>query len=360
LPAPDALDVRILADDLTGALDSAVSFAGAAGIAATWGRGAPGQRVAVDAATREADEAAAVARHASLANWLGAGALRFKKVDSLLRGYPASETAACLAGMDYERVIVAPAFPFHGRVTRNGRQWLLHPSPIAIGPDLGAIFGPESALAGKIIVRDAETDADLDRIVAAEISTATSILWVGSGGLAAALARHLDVRPPIATPLSAPFLGLIGTDHGVTAAQAQRFATRYPGGLIALADAGAARRTLTTRMESGAATLVGVVGSGERRLMAVRIAEAFAAILARCPKPGALFVTGGETLRVVCDCLGAARLVVQREIEPGAPLSRISGGRYDGVAVISKSGGFGDADLIVRLSLVCGAVPTIA
>ena len=90
--------------------------------------------MAVDLATREGAEVEAIGRHAALAPWLAGASLSFKKIDSLLRGHVAAEIGACLANADYERVIVAPAFPFQGRVTRAGRQWRLRPEMI-VGPD---------------------------------------------------------------------------------------------------------------------------------------------------------------------------------------------------------------------------------
>ena len=71
-------DIRVLADDLTGALDSAVAFAGAgAGVRVAWRPDTkPCAGMAIDAATREGTEADAVARHAALASWLAEGSLR--------------------------------------------------------------------------------------------------------------------------------------------------------------------------------------------------------------------------------------------------------------------------------------------
>jgi uncharacterized protein YgbK (DUF1537 family) len=102
-------------------------------------------------------------------------------------------------------------------------------------------------------------------------------------------------------------------------------------------------------MEKGAPSVVSVAASGERHAVARRIDGAFAELLDGLPAPGTLLVTGGETLRAVCDSLCAERLVVESALEPGLPISRIGGGRFNGVAAISKSGAFGDSALFVRL-----------
>jgi uncharacterized protein YgbK (DUF1537 family) len=67
------------------------------------------------------------------------------------------------------------------------------------------------------------------------------------------------------------------------------------------------------------------------------------------PRPGTLFVTGGETLRSLCDALGVTHLDVDGEIEPGVPTSILRGGAWDGQRLVSKSGAFGDAGFLRRL-----------
>ncbi len=61
----------------------------------------------------------------------------------------------------------------------------------------------------------------------------------------------------------------------------------------------------------------------------------------RVPRPGTLLVAGGETLKALCLALSVARLDVTGQITPGLPRSTLRGGRWDGLAVVSKSGAFG-------------------
>ena len=65
-------------------------------------------------------------------------------------------------------------------------------------------------------MRDAETDADLDAIVAEGRRLTGRVLWCGTGGLAGALAGHGTVPRPV---LPLPLLALIGSDHPVSRAQ---------------------------------------------------------------------------------------------------------------------------------------------
>lgn len=265
---------------------------------------------AVDSATREGDETAAVAATARLAPALRGADIAFKKIDSLLRGHVAAELRACLPFFDH--VIAAPAFPFQGRVTRGGRQYIRD----AAG---WRLVGPEEL---PVMLHDAETDADLAAIVAAGRRLRGRVLWVGTAGLAGALARGARVPGPA---LPAPLLALIGSDHPVSRAQIAR--ARGLG--IRTADLPA-----------------GVSRAEAKRV----IARDFARQLTAAPRPGTLFVSGGETLRDACDHLGLSGLIVDGEFEPGVPCSVISGGVWDGQRVVSKSGAFGAEAFLLRLA----------
>jgi len=76
-----------------------------------------------------------------------------------------------------------------------------------------------------------------------------------------------------------------------------------------------------------------------------RIARGLTSLTVALEPPGTLIVAGGETLRALCLALRANALEVIGRIMPGLPCSIIRGGRWDGVAVISKSGAFGAPNL---------------
>lgn len=362
--------LRLLADDLTGALDSAAAFASAAEpVAVVWRGGVPGHGpLAVDSRSRELSAAAAREAVAALAPalWSEGDRLAFKKVDSLLRGQEAAELATILALLHPGHCIVAPAFPAQGRLTRAGRQGVAtdggwRPLPGDLAADLEraghAVIrtGAGAAVPTGVSFWDAETDADLDAVVAAAEGL-DDVLWVGSGGLAAALARARGIERPAALPaaLRRPVLGLVGSEHAAIRAQ--------------LARLGALHRTLATSGRPLAAsgaddgeiarllTLGGVAFASldlpedlSRRDAAATIEARFAGLLGRLAAPGTLFAAGGETLRGLTDALGAERLDVTGDIVPGVARSILRGGRWDGVAVVSKSGAFGGPDLLRHL-----------
>ena len=312
--------LRLLADDLTGALDSAARFVPATGpVAAVWRDADLRHSVAIDSETRELSEAEARTATARFAPLLQDGDPAFKKIDSLLRGHVAAELAACMRWFDH--CVLAPAFPFQGRITRNGRQLVRSNDGWRdTGIDLPAAL---RALGVAVELRDAETDDNLDAIVA-EGRRLGRVLWCGTGGLAGALAG----RRPVPRPgLSPPLLALIGSDHPVSLAQ------------VAAVPPDLQSRVVTCKLPAGT----------DRAQARARIAEAFAMRLRPAERPGTLFIAGGATLRDLCDALGASHLEVDGEIEPGVPSSVLRGGAWDGQRIVSKSGAFGDTGLLARL-----------
>lgn len=343
-------DVRIVADDLTGALDSAAAFASPGRpIGVWWAVRQPMGAAAVDVATREGPVAAAIDRHRVIAPWLFGGATAFKKIDSLLRGHWAAEVAVLASADERRRLVVAPAFPFQGRITRDGFQWRAD-DPDPIGPRIIDALGRAGVEKGRICVHDAGSDQDLDRIVAEEVHGPAPLLWVGTGGLAAALGRRLGSGGPSSGgPIEHPVLGLIGTHHAVSMGQIARASAAWPDCHIVLGEGGAGIAGVGARLAGGRSSLVTVAVTGDRVAAAETIAARFSALLGACGRPGSLFVAGGETLRGIVERLGAGHLAVEGAIEPGLPVSRLVGGPLDGILVISKSGAFGRPDLLCDL-----------
>jgi uncharacterized protein YgbK (DUF1537 family) len=316
---PDRPILRLLADDLTGALDTAARFVPLVGpVPAVWSADIPAGTVAIDSGTRDLDAPDAAVTMRRLSGVLNGADIAFKKIDSLLRGHVALELATCRVGFD--RAVIAPAFPFQGRITRSGRQ-LARDGDGWREIDVG------------LPLLDAETDADLDAISERERSVPGRVLWVGTGGLAGALAGRLSVPRP---RLPGPVLALVGSDHPVTLGQ--------------LRTAGLAHHRLPGLVPGLPAAVTVDLPSGTPRDQAiVAITRAFRSLLEKIPRPGTLFVTGGATLRALCEALGATSLIVDGEIEPGVPTSILRGGAWDGQRIVSKSGAFGDPGLLVRL-----------
>jgi len=362
--------LRLLADDLTGALDTAAEFVGVCGpFHVTWAEALPSKLpacLAVDTGTRERDRADSVAIVERLAPLLadaaiadnGDAAIAYKKVDSLLRGAWAAELGACLRSGPWTSCIVAPAFAYQGRRTLGGQQYARAQdgSWSRVGDNLLAQLAAEgldarpgrvdAELAPGISVFDAENEDDLDRIVAIGRRAAQPVLWCGSGGLAGALARGSDASAPL--ELRKPVLGLFGSDQPATSAQL----AACGDAVIALADTGHDNAGLVRRKlgSEGLALVKFDLASGlSRGEAARRIARGLNSLTSALEPPGTLIVAGGETLRAACAALGAHALEVNGRIVPGLPCSILRGGRWDGVAVVSKSGAFGAPNLWRKL-----------
>jgi D-threonate/D-erythronate kinase len=349
--------LRLLADDLTGALDSAAEFVPLTGPVRAFWRGAiPAtlpKNAALDSGTRELrpPQAAAIVR--DLMRHLSGGAIAFKKVDSLLRGPTIAELAAAMAGWQY--CALAPAFPFQGRVTRAGRQYVKHADGDwrPAGDNLVAALLAQgvnaqpgrlhSPLRPGISVFDGETEDDLHQIVHTVRRCPHPALWSGTGGLAQALAA--GTTAPTLGALPGPILGLFGTDQSATAAQLAACEPHW----MALPDGGSAsagRIAVTLATIGIALASFQLPTNAPRPAAAVHIAQQMDQLTSLLDPPGTVIVAGGETLRSLCQSLGATSLEVQGRIVPGVPRSVICDGRWNGVTVVSKSGAFGHSHLL--------------
>ncbi|MBB3664774.1 uncharacterized protein YgbK (DUF1537 family) [Prauserella sediminis] len=396
-------DVVIIADDVTGAGDTAVQFAEAGWTAEL--RLQPGtsdaQVVAVSSDSRAcpASDAAARVRRAMATT---PGSRVFKKIDSTVRGPIRAEVDALLEELGPDAVaVVCPAFPRVGRTVVDGTV-LVDDVPVGdtpVGRDpvtpvteshlptlLGAPlvrldpagdpaeWAARLREAGPVVVVDAATDADLDRIARAVDALGDDGLPVGAAGLAGALARRWRPSAPAATPAPAPapadpdaaVLVVVTSLHAAARAQVQ-----------ALLDDGAAHHEPTPRQllddsawrallaglpgapTAGAATSqprTVVLSAPERGdtpvppdLVARRLAEA-AAELVRTTAPAGLVVTGGDGARALLAGLGSSGIRLDATgtgAGVGVATGTVVAGRAEGLPIATKAGGFGEPDVLI-------------
>ena len=387
--------LRLIADDLTGALDTAVEFVGVYGPIAVERSDALSNKLpdclAIDSGTREKTATEAEAIVGGIAPLLQGADLAFKKVDSLFRGPWAAELAACFRLGYWRHCILAPAFPHHGRHTRGGRQVLYAGKDAwrdvsgdlvthlraeglpAFNTTLGSLEGKH--IPDGIHVFDAHTDDDLDAIIAWVSSRLEGpVLWSGTGGLARALARNIELATqlpphaerdagerhpapsvPISRRLQRPVLGLFGSDQPITLAQLQACGPNW----LKLGEGADAKTVDHQIRQSGVAMVSLDLPTGlERDDAARRIATTFGRMARALPAPGTLIVAGGETLRNLCSALDVSALSITGQAAPGLPRSTIVDGPWQGTTVISKSGAFGGPtlwrDLLSENGLIAG------
>jgi D-threonate/D-erythronate kinase len=364
--------LRLMADDLTGALDTAAEFVGLAGpVPVFWG-GASAHALppsaALDTGSREGTAAEAVAAVEALAPALRGADIGYKKLDSLLRGNALAEVAACFRTGGWTHGVFAPAFPYQERVTRGGRQLARFAGEdwTPVSGDLVSALAelglparpgrPDGPLLPGLTVFDAKTDADLARVVALGRQAAEPVLWCGSGGLARALAG--DAKTRSSGGLRLPVLGLFGSDQAVTVRQLAACGLAW----VKLADGGPeGAALLQERLAARGAALASLELPErlDRAAAAERIDVEFGRLVWTIPRPGTLIAAGGETLKALCLALGARCLEAVGQVAPGVPRSVMRGGAWDGLDVVSKSGAFGAdtlwRDLLARNGLLIGS-----
>src|SRR5580658_2587247 len=119
--------IFLLADDLTGACDSAAAFlpTGRAvrvwlGAAATFPATEPVQAFNTESRSLSPDKASRIVARTASVLASNSQTLLFKKIDSAARGPFAAEILAAHRAFKARAVLLAPAFPAAGRTVRNG------------------------------------------------------------------------------------------------------------------------------------------------------------------------------------------------------------------------------------------------
>ncbi|HEY4332121.1 MAG TPA: four-carbon acid sugar kinase family protein [Ilumatobacteraceae bacterium] len=295
----------VVADDLTGAADSAGTFA-AAGHRCTVSLSLSDVEatvLAIDTHSRAMSEgdafmatAAAVSAHP--------GRPLFLKIDSTLRGHVRVYVEAALSAMTTkpERVVVCPAFPARGRTLVDGA--------ILVDGDPPEIISVREAFAGfaghvGLFIPTIRRDEDLAGVVS--VMRDSNVLWVGSAGIARHLAAKLALTSgPIEPRLRAASIAVaVGSQQPATIAQL--------GSL-------------------GGDVVVHRIDPRQPEMVAA-LAEPLATV-------DGLILTGGHTARAVLELLQIDRFEVGGEVEPGVPWSRTA---RDGrpLTIVTKAGGFG-------------------
>lgn len=359
--------LHLVADDLTGALDSTAQFTGRFGtipVLLHHKAVPPAHDFAIDLACRDDTEAEAVARTRATAASLAAADIAFKKIDSLLRGHWAAELAALLAMRLFARVVLAPAFPAQGRVMRDGRQhasdargvWrIVETDPamdlarygVAVSRDMDARSCPGGA--PQIVLCDATNQSDLEALVRTGRTLKGSTLWCGSAGLAGALAGSPSRSVAVG---NAAHLVVVGSNHQTTWQQIGIVAERHPHWLARFDADGAASaaRINRTLAEQGRCLVHADLPPGLRAAEAAAVIERWLRnLVPHLDRPGLLTTVGGEMFAKLCAALEVRSVDAEGEWCPGVPASRLTEGPWSGLRCFSKSGAFGETGLLHAL-----------
>ncbi len=379
--------VLIVADDLTGAMDSAGPFA-AAGVE-TWVVAAPMQCdpaslrsasvVSVNTDSRHLPGARAAERIRDIVRHLGAGEFQIivKKVDSTLRGNVVAETLALLDATGRTSAVVAPAFPAQGRTVSGGIVYVkgtplaqtgfandaLSPPPLA---PLHQVFAqaraglraesvpasdPFADDAGWVWVVDSVADADLAVLVDTIRPRLGSLLLAGSAGLTQALARACfddNGAPAGAGKVKGTIVFAVGSRAAQSAEQVEALAAdpdtwvmRAPNGHLSNHEIPAAKNLVlkATPDDNGR--------EGDAEQVAADMAR-HAIDVARRTHAEALVATGGDTAIAILAASGNPALQVLGDLMPGIPYARIRLGGSP-LWLVTKAGGFGGRETFREL-----------
>ncbi|WP_175718444.1 four-carbon acid sugar kinase family protein [Burkholderia anthina] len=355
------MQIRIITDDFTSALDGTACFAERGWATTVLTRPDDSVCAAVaslDTDTREnlsARDSHVVADAAQ--TWRDADVLALQ-FDSTLRGQIVQECSAARAASGRRKLLIAPAFPSAGRTTEAGRVFV-HGVPVdetefgrdptlpvressvpalfqAHGVDVAAARDAEHARelldVCDAVVVDARTEVELDAIVG-KFAGRRDLLLAGSTGLLRALARGLS-RPEASSP---------GDEYKPASP------LRCPWLVVGSLNPRSRRQLGVVRSKSRIhvlATSDDRLPAQEERRAALHDLVTQVVHLVRSGACDGLVVTGGETARRIVDALPAVSLRVCREILPGIPLAevRTAQGTFP---MITKAGGFGDDDALL-------------
>ena len=400
-----ARKLGIVADDLTGAMDSSGYFAslGFSTVVVLDPNFSCDATVMVITTNSRAEDPKVARERVRQAMHGMTGRVVYKKIDSTLRGNIGEELQVAVAAMASQKVVVAPAFPAVGRTTVDG-VLLVNGVPVAetqfahdpISPvkessiprlleqsmhcKVGRVSideieaGPETlqqAISNKpenVVVCDVMEAFHLSGIARAAALAGGQWLLCGSGGLARELHLLLaDVprtekeqtkRKPVG-----PALVVVGTRNQVAASQLLKAHDQLGIPVLNLE----AEKLNTGGILSGkpesvlkeADTLIGegkgiaISSTFSRYVPALKqsmpgiMAEIVAGILASHQFAG-LFLSGRDIAVEVCRRLQVSAIQVHGEVEPGVPAGELMGGQYPGMRVVTKAGGFGTEEAMVK------------
>lgn len=391
------IEPGIIADDLTGAMDTGVQFAkqGLRTVVMLCAQELSSAEV-VALSTDSRDEPAAEAYHrAKQAAEQLRGRFIYKKIDSNLRGNIGPELDGVLDGLGWQRALVAPAFPAAGRTTVDGYHHvdgvLLSESTFAHDPlwpareshlptllarqtersvghlPLSVVEQGEQAVIyalsnepASIVAADTTEQRHLRTLALALAHTEEKWLPCGSAGWArewpqALGLAQLDGARFCWPPDGRPVLVVAGSHHRATARQLQRAASDGSLHLVCLSPedewAKLLQAEVIPKLNHGhhvaLTTTFSEHQSGKEKVIAETLAKMATEALAHSSVAG-LVLTGGDIAWALCQALEADAVQLFDEVEAGVPAGVLLGGTAHGLRVVTKAGGFGDEMTILR------------
>jgi uncharacterized protein YgbK (DUF1537 family) len=426
--------IVVFADDLTGAMEvglqsfPAVVLNNVDSDAVRAASAEPTKTIVINTQTRElsAKQTYLVTKEKSSAISIPEGAATYYKIDSTMRAYIGAGLKAFKETLKCDLVVIVPALPQNGRITRNGVHYVMEnghaiqvhetqyardimtASPTSYIPDIiGYQLGESVQLIsldvvqqgwqniktalekqpqGAVVAIDAVIPEDLDNIAEAIHRLNANALSVGSAGLFRAICRVLGKPSNRVVPIITDWTQ-----------QLPKKRKRNPRDGKVIVIAGSLNQRTNAQIETAIATLSDklklleldinkVIAKGKPRATEIerlrgQILSSLQAKkhivvrtnrnLLKCGqeeeddivkalgeainddliigKSALLILTGGQTAYFITQVLGASGIEVEGEIEKFIPVGILIGGKYEGVPVVTKAGGFGSQQVIANI-----------
>jgi uncharacterized protein YgbK (DUF1537 family) len=395
--------IAVIADDLTGALDTGVQFRNwglSVEVAPTLDRlsnmKGSADVIVVNTDSREDEPRQAYEKVLEASQWLKRHCdVFYKKVDSTLRGNIGAEMEAVMEVTGAPVAAVAPAYPPHGRVTRGGRVYVngvpLNETEYASELTVPSSYIPEimgaqtsrkvtpvtlkevrnsgsltknlqtrQGKGGGVMVFDAETERDLLAVAGLPVK-----VFCGSAGLASELPEGLGLRAP------RPTITVCGSARSSSRAQVARLVDRLGVAQVNLDTVSLLRgvealeeilKGARDALLSGKHVILVSAPNSEqvdetKRLglslglstgeVEAKIVDSLSEITVKLLKEhqvSGMVLTGGATALAVCRSLGVESMEITGEVQPGVPVLVLS----NGVRAVTKAGGFGSGDTLIE------------
>ena len=404
------LKLVVIADDLTGALDTGIKFA-EGGIKAqiiTDGTAAfepasDNEVLVVCLPTRHVTPDTAYEQVFRLAKRFVEKGVPYiyKKTDSVLRGNIGRELEAMIDAVNGKALPFVPAFPAMGRTTRDGAQFL-HGEPIdetvfrtdpfnpVTDSNVKSIIHRQSEVSvqsidmdalkpeiedGQILVIDAETEEDLSRIAQRLDQSGLLNVTAGCAGFAEALRKIIGFKTNTIEPvtLSHPMVVACGSVNPVTQLQLeyaeeqgikrmilsvkeqekcrQHITKGYLNTAAEILESVKADESVIFGTDGLSGIMTALEDAEEKNKSKICMEEMISTVLKHLLDQKLeinLFVIGGDTLLAFLRKIGCIELRTECELSSGIVLSKFEY-QEKSYQLLSKSGGFGNPEDLFQI-----------
>ena len=405
-PAVEASIKRfgIIADDLTGAMDTGVGFArmGLDTIIIFGSRPAPEATVVVLSTDSRVDDPETAYRKVKGKARKLAGRYVYKKIDSTLRGNIGQELKTVMDALGVEKAVVSPAFPANKRTVVDGKllvgnvpvdrtSFARDPVSPVTESHIPTLLHKQAGLQAesislddvkrgtsyisqqvvnsehRVIVADAVEQVHLRYIAEAVVIGGSSWLPCGSAGLAMEIPcafgyKIRDMKPVEPVISRKPVLAVIGSRHEATARQVKMAETCLhlpltsvePSQFVPRKGKQARINQLTeevgNHIDSGKSVIITSTLSQHVPALKELTLRVLATIAVRAILQWdvtGLILTGGDVAKETCETLEATGVRILKELESGVVVGEVIGGAKEGLRIVTKAGGFGSDQAIV-------------